>query len=129
MVRETSENESGHHLSLGTSMTPASSRERASPAKSTAPHLAAEDIEELRVAIERSLCEGELRSPPNSDIDEDLHKSLCIACAKARLQRVRAEQLLIDLKQIWMSLPSMLSTRTGERLNEVVTACIDEYYA
>jgi hypothetical protein len=129
MVRETSVNESGHHLSLSSSTNPAPAPGRASRLKNIAPHLAAADIDELRVAIERSLCEGELHGLPNGEIDDDLHKSLCIACAKARLQRVRAEQLLIDVKQIWMSLPSMLSTRTGERLNEIVTACIDEYYA
>jgi hypothetical protein len=129
MVRETSVNESGLHLSLSTSTSPAPAHGRVSILKSIAPHLAAADIDELRVAIERSLCEGELHGLPNGKIDDDLHKSLCIACAKARLQRVRAEQLLIDVKQIWMSLPSMLSTRTGDRLNEIVTACIDEYYA
>lgn len=129
MARETSGNESGHTLSLSTSTSSAPAHERVSKIKSIAPHLAAADIEELRIAIERSLCEGDLHALPNATIDDDLHKSLCIACAKARLQRVRAEQLLIDLKQIWMSLPSMLSTRTGERLNEIVTACIDEYYA
>jgi len=114
---------------LSTSTSTASSSARASLPKGAAPHLASDDIDELRIAIERSLCEGELHGLPNGEIDDDLHKSLCIACAKARLQRVRAEQLLIDVKQIWMSLPSMLSTRTGERLNEIVTACIDEYYA
>lgn len=129
MTRETSGNDGGHHLSLSSSTSTAPAPERVSKLKSIAPHLAAADIDELRIAIERSLCEGELHGLANGQIDDDLHKSLCIACAKARLQRVRAEQLLIDVKQIWMSLPSMLSTRTGERLNEIVTACIDEYYA
>lgn len=129
MARETSGNEGGHHLTLSTSTGPAPARERGSKLKSIAPHLAAADIDELRIAIERSLCEGELHALPNAAIDDDLHKSLCIACAKARLQRVRAEHLLMDVKQIWMSLPSVLSARTGERLNEIVTACIDEYYA
>jgi hypothetical protein len=94
-----------------------------------APHLAADDIAELRAAIERSLCDGEMRSSSQSEIDVDLHKALRVACAKARLQRVRAEQLIVDLKQVWMMLPTMLSTRTEQRLNRIVSTCIDEYYA
>ena len=66
---------------------------------------------------------------PHIEIDVDLRMALRVACAKARLQRVRAEQLLVDLKSVWMTLPSMLSARSEERLNRIVSACIDEYYA
>lgn len=127
MVRET--NGAGQHLSLNPSVSAPPSHARTSRLAGAAPHLSSDDIDELRTAIERSLCEGELHDVPYADIDEDLRKALCIACAKARLQRVRAEQLLIDVKRIWMSIPSMLTTRTGARLNEIVTACIAEYYA
>jgi hypothetical protein len=91
-------------------------------------HLADEDLRELRDAVERSLCEGEIYDYSTRDIDDDLRKSLRVACAKARLQRVRAEHLVIDLKQIWTSIPTMLATRTETRLSEIITACISEYY-
>lgn len=94
-----------------------------------APHLDADDVAELSAAIERSLCEGEIHTSPHADIDVELRRALRIACVKARLQRVRAEQLLVDLKSVWMTLPPMLSTRTEARLNQIVSACIDEYYA
>lgn len=98
------------------------------PTIGATPRLASEDLEELRAAIERSLCEEEERRSADGRIDEDLRKSLRVACAKARLQRVRAEHLVIDLKQIWMTTPTMLSSRTDAKLSEIVFACIDEYY-
>lgn len=92
------------------------------------PHLDAADIDELRCAIEQSLCEGEVHDHAEGDVDAELRKSLRVACMKARLQRVRAEHLLIDVKQLWARIPRMLDTRTDQRLSEIITACIDEYY-
>jgi hypothetical protein len=97
-------------------------------APAIAKHLADDDLRELRDAVERSLCEGEIHDSTTRDIDDDLRKSLRVACAKARLQRVRAEHLVIDLKQIWTSMPTMLATRTETRLSEIISACINEYY-
>jgi hypothetical protein len=125
---ERPKNVMGAHLSLSSSTTATDGRDRAPKAEMIAPHLDADDVAELSAAIERSLCEGEMHTSPQADIDVDLRKALRVACAKARLQRVRAEQLLVDLKSVWMTLPSMLSTRTEERLNRIVSACIDEYY-
>ncbi|MDQ2931220.1 MAG: hypothetical protein M3Y05_10450 [Gemmatimonadota bacterium] len=127
MVRSTSG--SGPHLSLDSSASVGSTDERAGSIGNATWHLAPHDLEELRIAIERSLCEGEIRDANETAVDDELRRSLRTACATARLQRVRAEQLLMDVKQIWMSIPSMLATRTTERLGEIVTACIDEYYA
>lgn len=92
-------------------------------------HLNADDVAELSTAIERSLCEGEMHEASSAEIDVELRKALRIACAKGRLQRVRAEHLLVDLKQPWMTIPSMVPTRTEERLNRMISACVDEYYA
>jgi hypothetical protein len=119
----------GSHLSLDTSVSAAPANARAARPLGAKTHLAAEDVEELRVAIERSLCEGEMHDSSEFVIDAELRKSIRIACAKARLQRVRAEHVLIDVKQIWSTMPSMLTTCTSDRLSEIVTACIDEYYA
>lgn len=61
------------------------------------------------------LCEGEMRDASDKAVDHELRRSLRTAYAKARLQRIRAEQLLVDVKQIWMSIPGMLATRcTGQ---------------
>lgn len=124
-----SKDETGTHLSLSSSTIVNAGHARVARAGAIAPHLDANDVAELSAAIERSLCEGEMHQSPQAEIDVDLRKALRVACAKARLQRVRAEQLLVDLKQVWMTLPTMLSTRTEERLNRIVSACIDEYYA
>jgi hypothetical protein len=124
-----SKNEMGAHLSLDSSASERAGQDSVARELPTAPHLNVDDISELGTALERSLCEGEIHESPQAEVDVDLRKALRIACAKARLQRVRAEQLLVDLKQVWTSLPSMLSTRTEEHLNRIVTACIDEYYA
>ncbi|MEP7088318.1 MAG: hypothetical protein ABI884_13520 [Gemmatimonadota bacterium] len=120
-------NGKGTHLSLGSADSAPRARARVAHSRGES-HLAADDIEELRVAIERSLCEGDVTISREIAIDDDLRKSIRIACAKARLQGVRAEHVLIDVKQIWMSIPSMLSTRTAERLSDIVSTCIDEYY-
>ena len=117
------------HLSLDTSVSKPASRARSVRPTKVVSHLAPDDIEELRIAIERSLREGGLHDSADTTIDEALRKALRISCAKARLQRVRAEHVLIDVKQIWTSIPSMLGTRTLDRLSELVSACIDEYYA
>jgi hypothetical protein len=124
-----SKDNAGAHLSLCSSTIGRAEHDCAARELGVTPHLNADDIAELGAAIERSLCEGELHESGRAEIDVDLRRALRVACAKARLQRVRAEQLLIDLKQVWVAIPAMLSTRTEERLNQIVSACIDEYYS
>jgi hypothetical protein len=124
-----SRDETGIHLSRGSSTSERVGRDGTARELPATPHLNADDVAELSAALERSLCEGEIQASLRAEIDVDLRKALRVACVKARLQRVRAEQLLVDLKQLWKSLPAMPSTRTEERLNRIVTACIDEYYA
>jgi hypothetical protein len=121
--------ETGTYLSLSSSTSERVERDSTARELRATPHLNADDIAELSTALEHSLCESEIHEPPRAEIDVDLRKALRVACVKARLQRVRAEQLLVDLKQLWMSLPAMPSARTEERLNRIVTACIDEYFA
>ena len=76
-------------------------------APAIARRLGDEDLEELRAGLERSLCAREITDSSAKAVDDDLRKSLRVACAKARLQQVRAEHLVIDLKQLWMSIPAM----------------------
>ena len=120
---------SGPHLSLDSSASVDLAHASTGGIGNATWHLAPHHLDELRIAIERSLCEGEMRDSSDKVVDQELRKSLRVACAKARLQRIRAEHVLIDVKQLWQSIPSMLATRTTERLGEIVTACIDEYYA
>lgn len=57
--------------------------------------------------------------------------SLREACSVAKHQHLRAEHLLVILKQSWQRLPEAqaLSPRDAERaLNDVVALCIEEYY-
>lgn len=52
--------------------------------------------------------------------------------AEAREKKIRAEQLLIMLKEVWYALPQLEAVR-GETqtrlLQRVVTLCIREYYS
>jgi hypothetical protein len=124
-----SKNETGAQLSLSSSARAEAGSARAPREEPIAAHLDANDVAELRAALARSRREGEVHTSHQADIDADLRKALRVACDKARRQRVRAEHLLIDLKTVWVTLPRMLSTRSEERLNRIVSACIDEYYA
>jgi hypothetical protein len=90
-------------------------------------YLGAEGGRELHAAIEKSLAEGGLRYPGHM-VDEELREALRLACATALKRRVLAEQLVIDVKQIWATIHSVGSNRTDERLSSIITACINEYY-
>jgi hypothetical protein len=69
-------------------------------------------------------------SPRASDETRDALRNLCI---DARRNRVRVEQLVIAIKQGWTSLhterPRVRSAGPDGLLNQVITLCIDEYYA
>jgi hypothetical protein len=69
-------------------------------------------------------------SPRASDETRDALRDLCI---DARRNRVRVEQLVIAIKQGWTSLhterPRVRSAGPDGLLNQVITLCIDEYYA
>ena len=119
----------GPHLSLNAPGSSLPSQDRPPPLSGVAPRLSSDDIEDLRAAVERWLREAASQRSPGSGIDEHLRKSLRVACAKARLQRVRAEHLVVDLKHLWATIPSVPSSRSDERMNEIVSVCIDEYYS
>ncbi len=127
MTRETAGD--GPHLSLDAPGSSLPSHDRPPSPAGVAPRLSSDDIEELRVAIERWQREAALQKSPGTGIDEHLRKLLRVACAKARLQRVRAEHLVVDLKQLWATIPSVPSSRSDERMNALVSACIDDYYS
>lgn len=119
----------GLHLSHDAEVGSISSNDQPLPLVGRAPRLSSEDIVELRAAIERWLRELAPQQSQGSGIDDHMRKSLRVACAKARLQRVRAEHVVVDLKQLWITIPSVPLSRSDERMNVLVSACIDEYYS
>lgn len=90
------------------------------PERLTEPTLAA-----VRAALMRALDE------PGRDAE--LERALRAMAQEARDKQMRAERLLIELKEIWATLPG---SRRGDgqqeqsgRLQRLVTLCIDEYYS
>ncbi|HLB08359.1 MAG TPA: hypothetical protein VK617_02425 [Gemmatimonadaceae bacterium] len=65
--------------------------------------------------------------------DGEVRLALRDLCDDARTNHVRVEQLVIAIKQGWSSLhsehPRPRAAGPDEMLNQVVTLCIDEYYA
>ncbi|MEO7039690.1 MAG: hypothetical protein ABI446_09590 [Gemmatimonadaceae bacterium] len=63
----------------------------------------------------------------------ELRHSLRQVCADARRSGMRAEQLLVLIKDVWSELPAGItrvpSLHGDERLSYVITTCVDEYYA
>ena len=53
-------------------------------------------------------------------------------CTEARRSGLRAEQLLVMIKEVWSAIPAGISRVTSmhgdERLNYVISTCVDEYY-
>ncbi len=71
------------------------------------------------VASDRSLSAG-------------LHESMVRLCSLAHKRGVRAEQLLVMIKDAWSALPEAkraLKDHSDEVLSRVITLCIDEFYA
>jgi hypothetical protein len=62
----------------------------------------------------------------------ELRAALRDVCADARRAGLRAEQLLVLIKDVWSGLPAGISrvqtVRGDERLNYVISTCVDEYY-
>ena len=89
------------------------------------PHLEATTIEALRSALARSITHG--------NHEADLRDLLCQTAAEAREKGIRAEQLLIALKDIWFSLPELTSKTATDvdnaLLQDLISRCIQEYYA
>jgi hypothetical protein len=88
------------------------------------PELSPASVEGLRVAL------GEFLSSA-SDVTS-LQTALREIAVEARAREIRAEQLLVLLKDVWFSLPQIARASEGEDQNRllqrVVTLCIREYY-
>jgi hypothetical protein len=96
-------------------------------------------IPESTIAALRELLLHMMRDEPPSDAEamahpgEDVRGALRNLCDDAHRNHVRVEQLVIAIKQGWTSLhserPRARSAGPDELLNQVITLCIDEYYA
>ena len=96
-------------------------------------------IPESTIAALRELLLRMMREEPQSAADgtthasEDVREALRELCDDAHRHHVRVEQIVIAIKQGWSSLHSerqrARSAGPDELLNQVITLCIDEYYA
>jgi hypothetical protein len=91
----------------------------------SSPRLEATTVEALRAALARSITNG--------NHADDLRDLLCHTAAEARGKGIRAEHLLIALKDIWFSLPELVDRSANDvdnaLLQELISRCIQEYYA
>jgi hypothetical protein len=87
--------------------------------------LAAETVERARRALSKYLEDSEGAS-------QELRDALDLMAREAREKRMLPEQLLVVLKDIWYSMPSVRaiddSGAQTRMLQRVVTMCIKEYY-
>jgi hypothetical protein len=88
------------------------------------PQLSAASVEALRSALQECLASAAETAA--------LRPALRSIALEAREKQMRAEHLLVLLKDIWFSLPQFGGTEGGEvhnrLLQRVVTLCIREYY-
>jgi hypothetical protein len=89
------------------------------------PELSPASVEGLKFALAKFLSSA-------SDVTS-LQTALREIAVEARAREIRAEQLLVLLKDVWFSLPQIARAPEGEDQNRllqrVVTLCIREYYA
>jgi hypothetical protein len=87
----------------------------------------------LRTSLERVFQDPHLQSADASAAARrELRGALRQVCTDARHLGLRAEQLLVLIKDVWSGIPAGISrftsTHGDERLNYVISTCVDEYY-
>jgi hypothetical protein len=87
----------------------------------------------LRATLRRIFQDSRLDlADMRADADHGLRPALSQVCRDARHAGLRAEQLLVLIKEVWSALPAGLShvqsVHGDERLNFVISVCVDEYY-
>lgn len=89
------------------------------------PQLSAAAIDALESALQKFLVDA------NEVVT--LQPALRRVATEAREKKMRAEELLVWLKDVWFALPEIRKTPEGENqtrlLQRVVTLCIREYYS
>lgn len=88
------------------------------------PRISKETLSTLREALGR-YAGGE-------HVDGDLDGAMTILAAEARQRGIPPEEVLVELKTVWSTLPAVLSRGTARSeaalLQRVVTLCIKSYY-
>jgi hypothetical protein len=87
----------------------------------------------LRTSLEMVFQDAHLQTAdatPNAH--RELRTQLRQICEDARHSGLRAEQLLVLIKDVWSGIPAGISRvrsmHGDERLNYVISTCVDEYY-
>ena len=87
------------------------------------PALSAESLQALETAM--------LAYAASGAVPDSLEPALTQIAAEARAKQLRAEQLLVALKDVWYSLPSVAAPALHEQnaiLQRIVTLCVRVYY-
>jgi hypothetical protein len=87
----------------------------------------------IRSIVEKVFRDVQTQSADASAEEErEIRESLRIVCVEARRSGLRAEQLLVLIKDVWSGIPAGISRVQSmygdERLNYVISTCVDEYY-
>lgn len=97
-------------------------------------HVSVTTTHRLRSSLEQVFQDPHLQSadaPPS--MRRELRAALRQVCVDARRSGLRAEQLLVLIKDVWSGMPAGISRvkalHGDERLNYVISTCVDEYYA
>lgn len=97
----------------------------------TIPESTIDALRELLVRMVRD--EPERNANGATRAGDEVRRAVSALCEDARVNGVRVEQLVIAIKQGWSSLhsdrPRARSDGPDERLNHVVTLCIDTFYS
>lgn len=93
--------------------------------RTPSPGLDRETLDSLRAVMDRAL--------QRSNHGNELQDVLTRAAAEARDKSIPPEQLLIIMKDLWHSLPELRRTTDSDRqielLQELISRCIERYYA
>lgn len=87
----------------------------------------------LRTSLEMVFQDPHLQTADASpSAHRELRAALRQVCTDARHSGLRAEQLLVLIKDVWSGIPAGISRvkslHGDERLNYVISTCVDEYY-
>jgi hypothetical protein len=87
----------------------------------------------LRTSLEMVFQDAHLQvADASASAHRELRSALRQICTDARHSGLRAEQLLVLIKDVWSGIPAGISRvrsmHGDERLNYVISTCVDEYY-
>ncbi len=99
-----------------------------SPAMHPARNAPTSPFSTAAVAALRCGLQAQLGPLPNGE----LRHTMRLLCDEARRRGLRAEQVIVLLKEAWASLPEVQAlshNQRSEALSPIVTLCINEFYA